>query len=311
VSLAYDGTAGEGEGCLRALGRAKLTLSLRVAGRRDDGYHDLEALVISLEDPHDTLTMHILPTAGVLLTTTGPAARGVPAGRNNYDNLAAGAALALLQVTDDAGPFAAAGFEINLHKEIPAGSGLGGGSADAAAALRAGDRLLELGLDSTALLGLAARIGSDVAFCVLGGTAWMRGRGEVVEPLPAVGAMPLVVAAPAFAVSTAAVYAAWDDLGSPRSERAVTAPEAVAGLLPGGLVNDLEPAAEAVEPRLRPFREALENLAGAPAILAGSGSAHAVVVPDSERARDLAREVRFRLGVRAWATRPVPSGVDF
>ncbi len=311
MSVGYDGTPIEGAGCLRALARAKLTLSLQVTGRRDDGYHDLEALVVSLEDPHDVLTMHVLPTVGVLLTTTGPAAPGVPAGRNNYDNLAAAAALALLQTIDDAGPFAAAGFEINLHKEIPAGAGLGGGSADAAAVLRAGDRLLDLGVDPAVIVGLAAGIGSDVAFCVVGGTAWMRGRGELIEPLPAVRLPWLVVAAPPLAVSTAAVYAAWDDLGGPHSERVVAAPEAVAELVPGGLVNDLEPAAEVVEPRLRPFRLALEDLAGAPAILAGSGSAHAVVVPDHERARTLARQVRFELGARAWATRPVEAGVAF
>ncbi|MGH8990509.1 MAG: hypothetical protein ACRDZ7_03155, partial [Acidimicrobiia bacterium] len=152
-------------------------------------------------------------------------------------------------------------------------------------------------------------LGSDVVFCLVGGTAWMRGRGEVIDPLAPVEPLPLVVAAPPFAVSTPAVYAAWDDLGGPRSERTVPAPPELAGLLPGGLANDLEPAAEAVEPRLRIFRETLEDLAGAPAVLAGSGSAHAVLAGDPGRATTLAREVRARLGARAWATRPVEAGV--
>jgi 4-diphosphocytidyl-2C-methyl-D-erythritol kinase len=112
-------------------------------------------------------------------------------------------------------------------------------------------------------------------------------------------------------LSTPAVYAAWDDLGGPRSERTVPCPAALAGFLPGGLANDLEPAAEAVEPRLRPFREALEDLAQAPAVLAGSGSAQAVLVADPDRAKTLATEVRVRLGARAWATRPVKAGVTF
>jgi 4-diphosphocytidyl-2C-methyl-D-erythritol kinase len=137
----------------------------------------------------------------------------------------------------------------------------------------------------------------------------MRGRGEVIERLAPLGQLQLMVAAPPFALSTPAVYAAWDDLGGPRSERAVPAPPVLAGLLPGGLVNDLEPAAEAVEPRLRPFREALEDLAQAPAVLAGSGSAQAVIIADPGRAAALAREVRARLGARAWATRPVDAGV--
>ncbi|MDQ3944701.1 MAG: hypothetical protein M3357_06040 [Actinomycetota bacterium] len=215
----------------------------------------------------------------------------------------------VLQASDDAGPFAAAGLEIALHKDIPAGAGLGGGSADAAATLVAGDRLLDLSLDPAALTGVAAGLGSDVAFCLAGGTARMRGRGERIEPLAPVGPLPLLLAAPPFAVSTPAVYAAWDDLGGPRSERAVPAPPVLAGLVPGGLVNDLEPAAEAVEPRLRPFREALEDLAQAPAVLAGSGSAQAVIVDDPGRASVLAREVTARLGARAWATRPVEAGV--
>ena len=307
---AYGGEPNEGARCCRAVARAKLTLSLRVTGRRPDGYHDLEALVVSLQEPCDVLTVHLHPSAGVSVSTSGPAAGGVPVGRNNLDNLAARAAHALLQVVDDAGPFAAAGLEIALHKQIPAGAGLGGGSADAAATLRAGDLLLELRLDPAALLALAVPIGSDVAFCVTGGAAWMRGRGEVIERLPAPGPLSLVVAAPPIAVSTAAVYAAWDDLGGPRSRRSVPAPSALAGVLPGDLANDLEPAAEAVEPRLRPFREALEDVAGGPAILAGSGSAHAVVVSGPERASAVAREVRVRLGARAWATGLAPSGVD-
>jgi 4-diphosphocytidyl-2-C-methyl-D-erythritol kinase len=306
--MGYLGERGDsGTRSLRVLARAKLTLSLRVLGRRPDGYHDLEALVVSLEDPHDVLSVCLRPTAGVVLwPLSGRAAAGVPAGS---DNLATVAGRAILQAADDADPFAAAGLEIVLHKEIPAGAGLGGGSADAAAMLVAGDRLLDLALEPAALNDLAAGLGSDIAFCLVGGTAWMRGRGEVIEPLPSVRPLPLVVAVPPFPLSTPAVYAAWDDLGGPRSERAVPAPPELAGLLRGGLVNDLEPAAEAVEPRLRPFREALEDLVQAPAVLAGSGSAQAVIVSDPDRATALAREVRGRLGARAWATRPVERGV--
>ena len=308
MSLGYLGERGDsGTRSLRVVARAKLTLSLRVLGRRPDGYHDLEALVASLEEPHDVLSICLRPTSGVVLwPISGRAVAGVPPGA---DNLAVVAGRTILQAADDAGPFVAAGLEIVLHKEIPAGAGLGGGSADAAATLMAGDRLLDLALAPVALVDLAGRLGSDVAFCLAGGTAWMRGRGEVIEPLTPLEALPLVVAVPPFALSTPAVYAAWDDLGGPRSERAVPAPPALAGLLPDGLANDLEPAAEAVEPRLRPFREALEDVAQAPAVLAGSGSAQAVIVADAGRAASLAREVRGRLGARAWATRPVERGV--
>src|SRR5207253_4225467 len=110
------------------------------------------------------------------------------------------------------------------------------------------------------------------------GTPW-----PAADPEPA--GVALVVAVPPFSLATAAVYRAWDELGGPSSTRAVPLPEGLAGHgLPDDLVNDLEPAAEHIEPRLRPFREALEALAGAPALLAGRGSAYVVPVPSPGRA---------------------------
>jgi 4-diphosphocytidyl-2-C-methyl-D-erythritol kinase len=294
---------------VRALARAKLTLSLRVLGRRPDGYHDLEALVVSLDEPHDVLEVELAPELS--LVVDGPAAAGVPTGE---DNLALRAARRLLQLAgNDAGlqlrltkkiPAGAglgggSGLQLRLNKRIPAGAGLGGGSADAAAALVAGARLLGLSPD---LAALAAELGSDVPFCLTGGAAWMRGRGELLEPLPPLAPLSLAVVVPPFAISTAAVYAAWDNLGGPHSERAVPAPPQVAVHLTQ-LVSDLEPAAEAVEPRLGPFRKELEDLAGAPALLAGSGSAFAVPLPSTERAESVAALAAARLGATAFAAR--------
>lgn len=295
---------------VRALARAKLTLSLRVLGRRPDGYHDLEALVVSVREPHDAVSLRLRPAVGVGLRLSGRAAPGVPTGEAN---LAVRAARLLLEEVDEAhnpGPWVGAGLDIALHKAIPVGAGLGGGSADAAATLVAGARLLGLALDAPALAGLGAGLGSDVPFCLTGGAAFMRGRGEVLEALHPLGPLPLVVAVPPFALPTPAVYATWDRLGGPRSERDRPAPPAMAGLLPDGLANDLEPAAEAVEPRLRPFREGLEALAGAPSVLAGSGSAYAVPVRSEGEALALAAVVAAKLGAVAFATRPVPRGIE-
>jgi 4-diphosphocytidyl-2C-methyl-D-erythritol kinase len=285
---------------------------------------------------------------------------------------------------EDPGPWAASGLDISLHKTIPAGAGLGGGSADAAGALVGGARLLGLNLDTAALAVLGASLGSDVPFCVLGGAAWMRGRGEILEPLnlpvgavppaapglaqlrmsralfepppvvpaaPEVAASPgrspvptppgaerlpvaapppgpsaatpwpgggpepagvaLVVVVPPFSLATAAVYRAWDDLGGPSSTRAVPLPGGLGGLgLPDHLVNDLEPAAEHIEPRLRPFREALETLAGAPALLAGSGSAYVVPVPSPGRAAVVATQAGVELRATAFATGLAARGVE-
>jgi 4-diphosphocytidyl-2-C-methyl-D-erythritol kinase len=230
---------------IRALAFPKLTLSLRVLGRRADGYHDIEALTVSLSGPADIL--EIEPAPETSLVVEGPFRAGVPA---DMTNLAWRAAEAL------GTPLA-----IRLTKEIPHGAGLGGGSADAAAVLVAGGGDEHLG----------ATLGSDVPFCLRGGAAWMRGRGELLEPVT-LPPLRFVLAVPDFACSTPAVYRAWDELGGP-SGRVVE----VDGV--GPLANDLEPAAERVEPRLREFREHLERVSGRPALLAGSGSAYVIPIP--------------------------------
>lgn len=310
---------------VRVIARAKLTLSLRVLGLRPDGYHGLEALVVSIRDPHDVVGMRIQAPFGVRVRLSGRAVAGVPV---DETNLAARAARLLLEVAaegEDPGPWAASGLDISLHKTIPAGAGLGGGSADAAGALVGGARLLGLPLDADGLAALGARLGSDVPFCVAGGGAWMRGRGEVVEPLPALpalarsadgaepvdGGLALVVAVPPFGLSTPAVYRAWDELGGPSSTRAVPTPAPLAGLgLPDELVNDLEPAAEHLEPRLRPFRESLEALAGGPALLAGSGSAYVVAVASAAQAAVVATRAGVELRATAFATGLAARGVE-
>jgi 4-diphosphocytidyl-2-C-methyl-D-erythritol kinase len=283
---------------VRLLARAKLTLTLRVLGVRPDGFHDLEALVASVGDPSDVVTVR--PGSGPRgrVSVTGPAGAGVPA---DASNLAQRAAAEL-----SGWP-----FDVDLAKTIPAGAGLGGGSADAAAVLVAVDRLAGLGLGPAGLRDIAARLGSDMPFCLEGGLAWMRGRGEVIEPLGPLPDLPLVIAVPPFALATPAVYRAWDDLGGPRSDRVCPPPTPeIAALVPDGLVNDLEPAAEAVEPRLRPFRQALEDACGLPAVLAGSGSAYFIPVPAGTGTGTAAAEAARTTGATAWATHPVQYGVE-
>jgi len=195
---------------------SKLTLSLHVTGRRADGYHELDATMVSVDAPLDTLVLR--PAARTSLTVTGPF-RGGRSGRRG-PNLAWRAA-------DACG----APVEIALHKGIPSGAGLGGGSADAAAVLVA--------LDGD--VATAARLGADVPFCMRGGFAHVGGIGDELRTAP-VPALAIVVATPPFGCSTADVYRAWDELGGPRAA-----------------VNDLEPAAERVEPRLAAFKRAVES----------------------------------------------------
>jgi len=210
---------------------AKLTLSLRIVGVRDDGYHLLDAEMVTLA-LHDTLTFDGTFAGGDSVTFAGPFAAGIATGEENLVRRALRAV----------GRAAA----VRVDKQIPAGGGLGGGSADAAAVLR------WAGCDD---LDVAASLGADVPFCLVGGRARVRGVGEVLEPLTHVDqAFTLVV--PPLQVSTVAVYRAWDELGSPRSDGP----------------NDLEPAALVVEPRLQRWRDRIREAAGRPPVLAGSGA---------------------------------------
>ncbi len=207
---------------------AKLTLSLRITGVRDDGYHLIDAEMVSL-DLHDELHLAEGDSLDVHFAATGLA---IELGAGNL------VAKALALVNRKAA--------VRLIKHIPAGAGLGGGSSDAAAILRwAGFGDLEA----------AARLGADVAFCVAGGRARVRGIGEVVEAIP-FQPRTLTLLTPAFGCSTPAVYRAWDELGGPTADGP----------------NDLVEAALRVEPRLAAVRDELGNATGATPLLAGSGS---------------------------------------
>jgi 4-diphosphocytidyl-2-C-methyl-D-erythritol kinase len=276
--------------------RPKLNLCLRVLDARPDGYHEIESLAVSLTEPHDVLTVsrHV-PAPGVHLVVGGD----LPDVPTDESNLALRAAHALLE---HAG--LEADVEIVLHKRIPAGAGLGGGSADAAAALVGVRALLELRVDDASLEQIAAGIGADVAFCLREGAAWMRGRGDELEAADT-PALRALVAVPPVHCATASVYAAWDDLGGPQG-RTVTPPPGVAGL--PELRNDLEPAAWHVCPSLVEFRDAVESECGRPAIMAGSGSAYVVLYADDETPGRAVAAVRERTGalVASAAVTPTP-----
>jgi 4-diphosphocytidyl-2-C-methyl-D-erythritol kinase len=215
---------------------AKLTRSLRITGVRDDGYHLLDAELVTV-DLADELTIAEGELLAVIDETGG---RGLPVPADG-SNLVRRALVA-------AGRTA----EVVLRKRIPAGAGLGGGSADAAAVLRwAGVTDPET----------AAGLGSDVPFCVVGGRARVTGVGDVVEPLP-FEERTVTLLIPPFGCPTPAVYARWDDLGGPTGDAAN-----------GSGANDLEPAALAVEPRLAEWRDRLGDATGATPVLAGSGAA--------------------------------------
>jgi 4-diphosphocytidyl-2-C-methyl-D-erythritol kinase len=225
---------------------AKLTLSLHVVGVRNDGYHLIDAEMITLA-LHDTLTVGPGP---LHLSVSGPFAEGVP---TTTDNLVA-RAMNLVGRT----------AHVHIQKHIPNGGGLGGGSADAAAILRwAG---------FTDLVA-ASRLGADIPFCMAGGRARVRGIGEIVEPFSAHqrGDEPidLTLVVPPLHVSTPAVYRAWDELGRETPQDGASRYDASDAPLGA---NDLQAAALVVEPRLTVWRDRIREAAGVAPILAGSGA---------------------------------------
>lgn len=234
---------------------AKVTLSLRIVGVRSDGYHLIDAEMVSV-DLADTLELAPPGPTGTTVevrdaafgTEVGPTVSGAGGGRGGGTD---GGGVAATPADADnlvARALAVVGrpAAVRLHKRIPPGAGLGGGSSDAAAVLRwAGVTDPEV----------AVGIGADVPFCVVGGRARVRGVGEIVEPL-ADEPLELTLATPPFGCSTPAVYAAWDRLGGPTA----VGP------------NDLEAAALLVEPRLAQWRDELGAATGEEPVLAGSGS---------------------------------------
>ena len=256
---------------------AKLTLSLAVEGRRADGYHELDALVVSVNEPHDELVLR--PAGDVSIVVSGRHATRVPA---DETNLAVRAACE-----------AGADVAIELCKGIPPGAGLGGGSADAAAVL--------VGVEVPDPVLIAESLGADVPFCLSGGAMRMRGIGDQLEAI-SLPELWIVIATPAFGCATGDVYRAWDALGGPEG-RTVE----IDGLPP--LRNDLEPAAHRVEPRLVGFRDAVEAAAGAPAVLAGSGSSYAVVFRDPAEAEAARARVAETVGGQVVVGHTVDSGV--
>ena len=219
---------------IEALAPAKLTLSLRITGVRDDGYHEIDAEMATL-DLCDRLEIH--PSSGGAADV-----RMLDAAGDDFAAVLPAAGNLVVRALALAGRRA----RVTVHKRIPAGAGLGGGSADAAAVLR------WAGFTDTVR---AASIGADVAFCLSGGRARVRGIGEVVEPLAYVREQYTLLLVP-LSCSTAAVYAAWDELGGPAG--------------PSG--NDLEAAALRVAPELAAWRDELGDSTGQVPRLAGSGS---------------------------------------
>lgn len=268
---------------------AKVNLELSVGPVRDDGYHDLVNVfhAVSLFDevtatPADALSVTVEGPGG------GEAPAGVPTGP---DNLAARAATSLARHVGVEPRVA-----LRIRKDIPVAGGMAGGSADAAAALVACDALWKTGLDRETLLDLAAELGSDVPFALLGGTAVGLGRGERLTPVEVTGEFHWVFGYADGGLSTPAVYAECDRLrglnGTPPwprvSDDLMTALKT--GDVPAvgrALQNDLQPAALSLRPSLADALAAGRELGALGSIVSGSGPTCAFLAESADHAADL------------------------
>ena len=264
---------------------AKINLTLDVLGRRSDGYHEIRSVMQALE-LHDLVSVRGT-SAGLKVTCDDPR---VPGGE---ENLVARAAAVLREFCG-----CRAGAVIGIQKRIPLAAGLAGGSSDAAAALLGLNQVWNLGLDRAELLCLAARVGSDVPFCLLGGTALAEGRGEMVSPLPAAPEIQVVLAKPDAPKSTGAVYSALkvsEIRHHPDSEAMAQALRNsdlfAAGRLLGNVLEDVMVPGF---PVIAAIKEEMLGLGALGALMTGSGPTVYGLARTEEDAREIAAGISAR-----------------
>lgn len=254
-------------GAIAVVAPAKINLWLHVLGRRPDGYHLLDSLV-AFADRGDEVTA--APADRLSLAVEGPFATALP---GVDDNLVLRAARLLAAETGTT-----VGARLVLTKRLPVASGIGGGSADAAAALKALARLWRLDLDTARLAALALRLGADVPVCLGDRTAFVGGIGEAIIAAPPLPPTSLLLVNPGAALATAAVFRARTETGAAFGEAAprwTSAPADAAALAArlAGTRNDLTDAACGLVPAIREALDAIASLPGCLlARMSGSGA---------------------------------------
>lgn len=280
---------------------AKLNLTLGVVARRADGFHEIDSLMVAVT-LHDTLQVRARPEGqgitlrvrfdGRLASEAGrPLARDVP---DDDRNLVVRAARALAAATG-----VSRGLEIDLVKRVPSQAGLGGGSSDAAAVLRAAAEAWRLEVDHELLASIAAGIGSDVPWFLTGGAGIARGRGERIEPVSGIPAWPVVIAVPAGGLSTATVYA-----GCVPEPHAAGGSARLAAVLAAGrfdeavrlMHNTLQAAAVAASPEVARLLVAMQEAGAERPLVTGSGSGCFTLARTASEAEAIAA----RLDAEGW-----------
>ncbi|SEE95703.1 4-(cytidine 5'-diphospho)-2-C-methyl-D-erythritol kinase [Ruania alba] len=280
-------------GAVHVRAPGKLNLVLRVGPSAEDGYHPLATVFQAVSLYEDVIAT---PAEEISVSVSGRHAQQVPTDERNLAFRAA-ALLAEATGTDE-------GVHLQIAKQVPTAGGMGGGSADAAAALLACDLLWETGLAREELGHLAAELGADVPFALTGQTALGRGRGDELTPALARGRFYWVLALFADGLSTPEVFATWDrqQAESPSTTAALDVGDDVMQALVSGdphrlaevLVNDLGPAARELRPAVGTVLDQAESVGALAAVVSGSGPTVAALAADHASALEVAAELRAK-----------------
>ena len=272
---------------------AKLNLFLEILGKRPDGYHELETLMLGI-DLFDTLEVKSIPEPQLRLECEPVSLSNGP------DNLVIKAAEALRRQVNRPD----LGASIRLTKRIPTQAGLAGGSSDAAATLVALNHLWKLNLPKADLALAAAAVGSDVAFFLDLPAGWCTGRGEIVQPEPLARRLHFVIVCPPIGLGTADVYRRLTVPASPLSGEAVRQALRNGDLeaLGRALHNRLQEPAFALSPPVQDLVRQLTDLRPAGGLMSGSGSACFALCRDRDDAQRVAAAIRVRLSQGAFSS---------
>lgn len=273
---------------------AKINLVLAVTARRTDGYHELQTIYQNLT-LHDTLQLTSLAEDKIILTCDDPS---LPVGPDNLVWRAAERLKRFFRISR--------GVHIKLQKRIPVAAGLAGGSSDAAAVLRGLVRLWHLPQEKEELVQLAAELGSDVPYCLFGGTALGTGRGEKITTLAPCPHFYVVLANPGFKVKTAEIYHSLTEADlEPGYDLTPMLRDLACGDRNGivaNLSNTLEAAAFRLSPAIRTLKDKLAQKA--PSLMCGSGPTVFALFTAQEEAEEAALSLR-REGTAVWLTETI------
>ncbi|WP_425805795.1 4-(cytidine 5'-diphospho)-2-C-methyl-D-erythritol kinase [Desulfitobacterium sp. Sab5] len=280
------------EDCLVTFAYAKVNLGLAVREKRQDGYHELQSVMQTI-GLYDTIK----------LSLTGCEIECICGGLSGPKNLAYQAAERFI-----GGLNLEKGIRIEIKKKIPIQAGLAGGSSDAAATLRGLNHLLNKPYSQEELLELANQLGSDVAFCLQGGTQWAEGRGERLFALPAAPEMDIILVKPWQGINTGESYRRFDQLGKEHPLNLETWQEALSALsierIASLLSNDLEIGSQSILPEIADIKKDLREAGCYNALMSGSGSAVFGIARSETQARDIALSFKNK-GYSVWVTKTI------